>query len=266
MTDDTPNQTYTQLQNRGLVHLEGDDRVSFLQGLVSNDISNIPLGQAVYACLLSPQGKFLHDFFVIAGHDFFMLECEGGDRAQDLYKRLNLYRLRSKVKLSVEDSVPVYAIFTNDKKDMPPQAYKDPRHPLMGYRNLNTAPETLTESGFEAWDRHRITLGIPDGSRDMEIQRSSLAECNIDKINGVSYTKGCFVGQELTARMHNRGLAKRHLYPVQIHNPDLKSGDPILIAEKPAGTLRSTCGDIGLASLKDSALDNLTENMFVALL
>ena len=157
------------------------------------------------------------------------------------------------MKLSVEEDIPVYAVFG----EKPNGAYTDPRHADMGWRVLYTKPENLPEQPFETWDKHRIRLGIPDGSRDMEIERSTLIECNIDRLHGVSFTKGCFVGQELTARMHNRGLAKRHLYPVAVTDPALKKGDDILVDGALAGTLRSRCGDVALASLKDELAGSL---------
>src|SRR5690606_33155657 len=102
---------YVTLPGRGLVHIEGEDRTAFLQGLVTNDVDKLAPGRLLYACLLTPQGKFLHDFFIHDGDGFLLLDCEGGARAKDLYDRLNKYRLRSKVKLSVEENVPVYAVF-----------------------------------------------------------------------------------------------------------------------------------------------------------
>ena len=99
---------FTSLSGRALIQIEGKDRYTFLQGLITNDIENLKPGLLVYACLLSPQGKFLYDFFISEAHDTIFLECEGGDRAQDLYNRLTMYRLRSDVQISWEDNAPVY--------------------------------------------------------------------------------------------------------------------------------------------------------------
>ena len=197
----TQNATYTSLPNRGLIHVEGPERHEFLQNLVTNDISTIASGKATYACLLTPQGKFLHDFFMSEGDDFILLECEGGERAQDLYKRLNTYRLRADVQISVEEHVPVYAVF-GQEIGMP-----DPRHPDMGYRSFEK-PD-LPEKPFETWDEHRIRLCIPDGSRDLIPEQSTMDEGRMDTLNAVDYDKGCYIGQELTARMHYRGLGQK---------------------------------------------------------
>lgn len=230
---------YVELRNRGLVHIEGEDRLSFLQGLVSNNIED--KGSLTYACLLTPQGKFLHDFFVHYGDGFLLLDCEGGDRAQDLYQRLLKFKLRAKLSLSVEENNKVYAVFSQN-------GLKDPRHPQMGTRSFHK-PD-LEEKPFEEWDRLRISLAIPDGSRDMELERSTLAEGNIDKLNGIDWQKGCYMGQELTARMKYRGLAKKHLYTVHING-----AAPAPFSDLPnGGSMRSSCGDIGVALLKDEAL------------
>lgn len=249
---------FTTLQGRGLIHIEGPDRAAFLQGLVTNNVESAVVGRPIYACLLTPQGKFLHDFFVHDGGGFFLLDCEAGERAQDLYKRLNRFRLRSKVQLSVEDNHRVYAV------GHAPIGAPDPRHADMGYRTFEK-PD-LPEQPFAAWDTHRITLGVPDGSRDMEIEKSTLLECNLDKFNAIDFGKGCYMGQELTARMHYRGLAKKHLYPVRIDGgcpapgTDLYDGDTLI------GQMRSSCGEIGLALLKDDAVQKLNDNSPLRLL
>lgn len=249
----TQNPYYTTLLGRGLIQIEGDDRHDFLQRLISNDIENIAPNSAVYACLLTPQGKFLHDFFVTEGDGVLLIECEGGERAQDLYKRLNMYRLRADVKISVEDNIPVYAVFGAN----PTLGYPDPRHNEMGWRSFEK-PQDMPEQPFETWDKHRISLTIPDGSRDLIPEKSTLAEARMDKINGLSYDKGCYVGQEPTARVHYRGLSKKHLYTINGDNLPAPFED-INIEDKRIGEMRSSCGGVGLALLKDKYKDtNLT--------
>ena len=232
------------LPDRGLIHIEGEDRISFLQGLVSNDVAKAAPDNIIYSCLLTPQGKFLHDFFIHAGNGFLLLDCEGGARAQDLYNRLIKFRLRAKVKISVEEHHPVYAILSPSHPGLDPGSI-DPRHPSLGYRTFQKP--ALDEKLFEDWDHLRLSLTIPDGSRDLQLERATLLESHIDKLNGVNWNKGCYMGQELTARMHYRGLAKKHIYTVKIDGAapapfsDLANG----------GTMLSSCGDLGLALLKD---------------
>lgn len=241
---------YVTLPARGLIHIEGEDRVSFLNALVSNDVSKAGAGILVYACLLTPQGKFLHDFFVHAGDGFLLLDCEGGARAQDLYDRLSKYKLRAKVKLSVEENHPVYAILP---PSIPPASggawggAADPRDSRLGHRTFEK-PD-LEEQPFEAWDRLRISLCIPDGSRDMGVERATLLESRIDTLHGIDWDKGCYIGQELTARMHYRGLAKKHLCTVKIDG-----AAPPPFTDLPDGAqMRSSCGDLGIALMKDES-------------
>jgi folate-binding protein YgfZ len=230
-----------KLNNRGIVRVSGPDARKFLQDIVSNDINFLDTQPCVYACLLSPQGKFLHDFFITEKDGALLLECEGGPRAQDLFSRLSKYKLRTNVKIECEESVPVYVGVGENL--MP-----DPRHPDLGFRTFEK-PD-LPEQPFEIWDALRISLTIPDGSRDLIIDKSTLDEGRINKLNGVSYDKGCYVGQELTARMHHRGLGKKHLYTISgelLREP----GEEIRVNDALLGEMRSRCGDTGLALLKD---------------
>jgi folate-binding protein YgfZ len=142
-----------------------------------------------------------------------------------------MYRLRADVQITLEDDVTVYAVFGDGNIGTP-----DPRHSDMGTRSF-TKPD-LPECAFEEWDRRRIMLEIPDGSRDLLVNKSTMDEAHMDTLNAISYEKGCYIGQELTARMHYRGLGKKHLEMVKLDE----------LAEK--AELRSTCGDIGLALVR----------------
>lgn len=245
---------FVKLPNRGLVHLEGDDRHKFLQGIITNDIEKLKPGAALYACLLTPQGKFLHDFFISEGDGFTLLECEGGERARDLYDRLGKYRLRADVRISVEENVPIYAVFGGQ----PQPGYPDPRHADMGWRALSK-PSDMNKKPFAEWDRRRIALGVPDGSRDMLVGQSTLDEGNIEKWNGVSYDKGCYVGQELTARMKHRGLGKKHLATVTA-KPSLRANENersnpeywLAASSDEIMEIRSSCGEVALALVKNT--------------
>ena len=222
------------LPNRGLVTITGPDRREFLQGLISNDINLLDRQPCVYACLLNAQGKFLHDFFITEQDDTIFLDCESGARAQDLFKRLSMYKLRANVTIKIQEHNHVYA-------GQGSHGIPDPRHPAMGFRSFDKP--SFDEKPFEEWDRLRITLTIPDGSRDMIPEKSTLMESNIDQLSGISFEKGCYIGQELTARMHYRALVKKRLKTVSLH-------------QLPEGAeLRSSCGDIGIALVKDLTED-----------
>ncbi len=224
---------YTKLQNRAIITLSGEDRKPFLQNLITNDINLLEQQSYVYACLLTPQGKFLYDFFISETPETLVLDCEGGERLTSLLKMLNMYKLRAAVTLEGNDNIPIYAII-NDTS----HGHKDPRHKDIGNRSF-AKPDNLPEQSFDLWDRLRISLCIPDGSRDLIPNKSTMDEGRLDQLAAISYDKGCYIGQELTARMHYRGLGKKHLQTVKTDQ----------IPDK--AELRSSCGDIGIALVRD---------------
>jgi len=222
---------FVEMRNRGLLKVGGEDGFKFLQNLVTNDLHKLERQKTIHACLLSAQGKFLHDFFISKDGEAFLLDCEGGERTKDLLKLLTMYRLRSKVTLEAQEDIKVYAI---------------------GDERVFEKPD-LPEKDFEEWDKDRIARAIADGSRDAEIGKSTLSDLNLDE-TAVDYTKGCYIGQELTARVHNRGLAKRHLVPVKFETPAPAFGTTLIYNDKNIGDMRSSCDEIGLALLKDDLL------------
>lgn len=246
------------LPGRGMVKISGADGLAFAQNLFTNDLALLGIQPCLYACLLTPQGKFLHDFFITRNEGDLILECEGGARAEDLARRLERYRLRASVSIDLKTSVRVEAFLPSEgKSEVPPGFTPDPRHPDMGARAIfpDEASEATADQDFEQWDRRRILLGIPDGSRDMVPESSTLIESGLDRLHGVSFTKGCYVGQELTSRMHHRGLAKKHIVPVRCAGGVCPvSGTDIRIENRLVGQMRSSCGDLGLALIRDDAL------------
>jgi folate-binding protein YgfZ len=243
------------LPGRGVVEISGEDRVGFLQGLVSNDVAEAAPGRAVWAALLTPQGKWLADFFILADAGRLLLDCER-EQAGMLAQRLSRFRLRSKI--AVRDASGDYAVHVawDGTPAAPPGALvaRDPRLPDAGCRILSATP-LETDSSEQDWDLHRLALGLPDGSRDMEPEKSVLLEAGFDELNGVSWSKGCYLGQELTARTKYRGLVKRRLVPVGIEGPLPAPGTPVFAAGREVGAMRSGRGQLGLALLRVDALD-----------
>jgi folate-binding protein YgfZ len=184
------------LRDRGVVELTGEDRVTFLQGLVSNDVAGAAPGCAVWAALLTPQGKWLADFFVFADTGRLLLDCEQ-EQIPMIMQRLTRFRLRSKVTLRVADEFGVYVAWEGTPA-LSAIAAQDPRLPDAGWRLLSTTPLLTTAEGPD-WDRHRLSLGLPAGSSDLEAEKTILLEAGFDELHGVSWTKGCYMGQELTA-------------------------------------------------------------------
>ena len=239
------------LPNRAVIEVSGKDRVSFLQGLVSNDVAEAAPGRAVWAALLTPQGKWLADFFILADGARLLLDCEAGQAAM-LTQRLTRFRLRAEVAVQ---PVPlqVYASWGRAAPETGIAA-PDPRTPDAGWRVLSDVP-LPTDATVEDWDRHRLALGLPDGSRDMEVEKTTLLEAGFDELHGVSWTKGCYMGQELTARTKYRGLLKRRLVPVRIDGPVPPPGTPVLRAGVEVGAMRSAVAGLGLVLLRLDAIE-----------
>lgn len=280
------NLTHSVLDDRGVLSVTGEDARSFLQGLVSNDMDKVAADRAMWAAFLTPQGKFLHDFFVVqVAHGengegtAFLLDCEGG-RRDDLRRRLRMYRLRSKADVTdVTDAMTVAAVFrpaeaAAEAFGVPGTAgaarnlaggaaYVDPRLAAAGVRLIGETAEVaaaLDHRDSEAaeaaeYDRHRLDLALPDGSRDMVVERALLLECGFEEMHGVDFQKGCYLGQELTARTKYRGLLKRRLFSVRIDGPAPEPGTPVLMDGRDAGEMRSSDGTRGLAVLRLDALE-----------
>jgi folate-binding protein YgfZ len=266
-----PEASFALLEDRGILAVSGADHRIFLQGLVSNDVDKVGSAQACYAALLTAQGKYLHDFMMIESGGEIWLETEAR-RLSDLKRRLSIYRLRAKAALEERPELVVAAVFGEGARasmalsEKPGAArpfasgvaFVDPRLAALGVRCL--LPRTdirralegrgLTEAGFGAYDRLRLELGIPDGGRDLVPEKSILLEAGFDELNGVDWQKGCYIGQELTARTKYRGLIKKRLMPVEIDGPAPAPGTIVTVDGREVGEMRSSRDGIGLALLR----------------
>lgn len=256
------------LPDRALLRISGPDATGFLNPLVSSDVAAI--GQAAYAALLTPQGKFLHDFLIYTQSPDSLLIDVAADRRADLKRRLTLYRLRAKVELTELDSWQGFALFGSGQTpevDRDAVLFVDPRLPALGWRLWLPAgvapPLTITSS--TAYEAHRIGLGVPDGVRDIELDKGLLLENHFEALNGVDFRKGCYIGQELTARTKYRGLLKKQLYKVKGAAALPAPGTPITANGQEVGQLRSVSGSSGLALLRLDATSQELDAAGVAL-
>lgn len=248
------------LPGRAVLEVAGEDRVSFLQGLVSNDVAAAVPGLALWSALLTPQGKYLADFFIIAEGDRLLLDVQA-DQAAMLPQKLSRFRLRARVAIAPANLL-VYAGW-GEAQEGPAMVAPglgsravvaaDARLPDAGWRVLSETELAATDD-FAAWDRHRLALGLPDGTRDLEVEKTVLLEAGFEELGGVSFTKGCFLGQELTARTRYRGLLKRRLVPVQVDGTLPPPGMPVLRDGAEVGTMRSGRDSRGLAVLRLEAI------------
>lgn len=238
----------TSLPDRAVIAVTGEDRVAFLQGLVSNDVAQAAPGKAIWAALLTPQGKWLADFFIFAEEGRLLLDVEAAQAAM-LAQKLSRFRLRSKVALAEAPELSVSAGW-GDAPMPPGMAAPDPRHPQAGWRAL-LAKAPAADATPADYDRHRLALGLPAGSQDMESEKSVLLEAGFDELAGVSWSKGCYMGQELTARTKYRGLLKKRLFPVAVEGPLPPRGTPVLREDgAELGEMRSGQDGLGLALLR----------------
>jgi len=242
-----------RLADRGVIEITGEDRVTFLQGLVSNDVAAAVPGRAVWAGLLTAQGRWVADFFVFATADRLLLDIERA-QAPMLLQKLGRFRLRARVALADRPDLAVMVAWAGTPA-LPPNAVAapDPRLSDAGLRIITATPAEATASAAD-WDRHRLALGLPDGSRDMEAEKTLLLEAGFDELNGVSWSKGCYMGQELTARTRYRGLIKRRLVPVSVEGEMPPPGTPVMRNGAEVGTMRSGRDGRGLATLRIEAL------------
>jgi len=246
----------------------GADARKLLQGVITNDMDLIDTQSALYAGLLTPQGKILFDFFIVKAPDFivkapdgFCLETSRANAA-DLAERLKMYKLRAAVDIAdVSTDYTVAAIwggaYAPRAKDPAPLWFADPRLPDMGYRELATlrsdwalggeASDSATQEEYHA---HRIGLGVPEGGKDFGFGDAFPHEALFDQLHGVSFEKGCYVGQEVVSRMQNRGTSRRRIVPVTTDGALPDPGSAIKAGGVEIGTLGSTAGSRGLAMLR----------------
>jgi folate-binding protein YgfZ len=263
--------SFVLIDNRGILAVSGPDRRPLLQGLVSNDVDKVSPTAARYAALLTAQGKYLHDFIMVEADESLWLDGEAA-RLGDLKRRLSIYRLRAKVALDERRDLGVAAIFGPDAfttLGLPSEpgaarpfcsgvVFVDPRLAALGARTIlprdearaSLADAGIAEVGFESYDRLRLSLGISDGSRDLVLEKSILLEAGFDELNGVDWQKGCYIGQELTARTKYRGLVKRRLVPVTIDGPTPAPGTIVTADGREVGEMRSGRDGLGLALLR----------------
>jgi len=244
------------LPDRGVVRVAGEDAEKLLQGIITNDMGLLATQPAIHAALLTPQGKILFDFFVIKAPGGFLLEI-AKEKVAELIKRLQMYRLRAKVEIA--DTSTAHRVFAVWETPQGPTeiagsvSFPDPRLPELGWRILaDTASASAiaaTDAAPEAYHAHRIALGVPEGGKDYAFGDAFPHEADFDLLNGVSFDKGCFVGQEVVSRMQHRGGARKRIVPVDGDAP-LASGAEVTAGSAVIGTIGSVAGRQALAMVR----------------
>jgi len=261
MTDADHSTRIAPLADRGVVRVAGEDAGKLLQGLVTNDMGLLSGQPAIHAALLTPQGKILFDFFIARAEGGFLLET-ARDKAAELVKRLSLYRLRAKVDIrDVSDDFRVLALWGGEPassgETVGTVSFPDPRLPALGLRILapvgHAVDVAAATNGLDAtagdYHAHRIALGVPEGGRDYAFGDAFPHEADLDQLHGVSFTKGCFVGQEVVSRMQNRATVRKRVVPVRGEAP-LAPGAEIVAGAAVIGGIGSVAGSDALALVR----------------
>jgi folate-binding protein YgfZ len=250
------------LPDRGVVKVTGEDARSFLNGLVTTDVTQLVPGLGRFGALLTPQGKIIVDFLITeapSGHGGgFLIDCPR-PLAKGLADKLGFYKLRAKVAVeNLSDSLGVIAAWGGEPAIKPDLAFADPRDAALGWRIL--APQDLAQKvadliGAElvdaaTYEAHRIATGVPRGGLDFIYGDAFPHETNMDRLHGVDFDKGCYVGQEVVSRMQHRGTARTRTVRVTLDGAPPEAGSQVLAGDKPVGTMGSTSGQNGLALIR----------------
>ncbi len=257
------------LETRGIIELSGDDCRSFLQDLVSNDIGKLGPAQAIYAALLTPQGKYLFDFFLVEHENKILLDVDAG-RIAELTKKLEMYRLRADVVIEALPSTWTVAALLSVPEFLDAdragactsrfggEIFVDPRSTKLGARIILPAGQwssaadalELSEEPFATYEMRRLEVGVPDGKEDLQPNKTLLLEARFEEWHGVDFNKGCYVGQEVTARSKHRGSVRRQYYPVRFEGSAPVPGTPVTLGAKNIGITCSALADRGIAFLR----------------
>ena len=241
--------------NSRFLSIEGEDSNEFLQNLITNDINKCSEDNIIYSCLLSPQGKFLSDFFIFKKDEKYLIETHSFFY-EKLLKKLNLYKLRSKVHINEVNNLHSYSVFGDIQKDQDTFIFNiDPRNKNIGLKliHLKKNPEildSLNEINEEKYHQILIQNTVPLSHYDLEENKSLLLENNFENLNSISWDKGCYVGQEITARMKYRALLKKKIYSLEIKEGSPLIGQVIKDDENEFGKIISIKNDSVLAMLK----------------
>jgi folate-binding protein YgfZ len=259
------------LPDRGVVKVSGADARDFLNGLVTTDVTLLRPGLGRFGALLTPQGKITTDFLITeapSGHGGGFLIDAPRALAKSLSDKLGFYKLRAKVAVeNLTDSLGVLAVWDGEPAIKPDLAFADPRNASLGWRIL--VPEELAQKvadlvgadlvDSEAYEAHRIGSGAPRGGLDFMYGDAFPHETNMDRLHGVDFDKGCYVGQEVVSRMQHRGTARTRTLRVALEDSSPEPGTTILAGDKPVGTMGSTSGGNGLALLRTDRVADALE-------
>lgn len=248
------------LEDRSIIAVRGAEARSFLQGLISNDMEDCAPGKGIYAALLTPQGKILFEFFVTEHEEGFLVDC-AASRAPDLIKRLTFYRLRAKVEIAVAPELKVAAVWDGPLTARDGiAAFADPRLPTLGVRLIGPLPQlqsTLADVQIADYRAHLLDLGVPD-SADVPPDTVFALDAGFEELGAVDFRKGCYVGQEVTARMKHRASARRRFLVAEVDGDLPPPGTKLEASGREVGLLATGLNGRALALVRLDRVDEAT--------
>lgn len=237
------------LPNRIIIEIQGSDREAFLQGIITQDIKLLENQSIIYSLMLSPQGKFQFDFFVIQVGGLWLIDVDIS-RSQAFLQRLQLFKLRSDVNIRINNE---WHVGVSSLPLEIESCFLDPRLKDLGYRFYDK--KGVSKKGKDAYQTRRLSLGVPDGAHDMVVDKSIPLEWGMDELKAIAWNKGCYMGQELTARSRYVGQIRKRVFPITFKIPgEYRVGEKLCVKDAEVGELRATNGDIGMGLLKLEAL------------
>jgi tRNA-modifying protein YgfZ len=241
------------LSDRAVIALEGPEARPFLQNLITNDMTDLAPGHALYAALLAPQGKILFDFIIAEGDGAVLLDCEA-DAAEALVKKLKLFRLRARIEIALRPQLSVYAGLSGRPAERA-ISFADPRLAALGPRSIGAAAEMPAElPGPAVYHAARLELGVPEG-KDFGRDKIFALDAGLDELHAVSFDKGCYIGQELTARMKHRGTARKRILMLNAGQA-LPAAGEVMAGETAVGELIAVYGAKGFALMRLDRLED----------
>ena len=272
---------YYKLKKKTIICIEGKDAISFLQGIISNNTNKLLNNRAIYSTLLSPQGKLLHDFFLFREKNKIYLDpVDSG--VEKLNEKLNLYKLNSEINISKKNIFSYFLFFGKSinkilglknklgeyKKLSYAKVFNDPRNINLGLRIICNSKKEDVEinkiikskkliMNYDEYEKTRIMNCIPDIDKDNLYNNAYLLQYNFENINSICWKKGCFIGQEVTVKMKNRGSLKKKLFTIKSFTKKFKSPEEIKYKNQIIGSTTSHFNNIALALLKINKISNI---------
>ncbi len=258
------NKYFFNHKNSRFFKVSGEDSITFIQNLITNDINKCKNNDIVYSCLLTPQGKFLADFFIFKNDDSFYFETDK-KYYKNLINKLNIYKLRSNIDIKEVENIFSYSIFNFSYNFDSLVQNNDPRNLSLGKKVILSNKILLNDNNLKQINEneyHEILIknSTPYSHLDMVENKSLLLENNFDNINAIDWDKGCYVGQEITARMKYRSLLKKKIYPMKIIKGDISIGSELIIDEKKIGYIVSKANSYIFALLNIEFVNILVKN------